>query len=553
MSAESKIVREKRGYVVYSEDGKKKLGGPYKTREEADKRLQQVEHFKNAGATVEVSDTTHSSSTMKLAYANMGPQAMKMADWGQIYDLVAPRPFELCGSVGVVNICGPLVEHSGTCWMSYEGIASDARAAFECAETQSVLLKINSRGGDAAGCMELSRLLRQLSEESGKPLATYIDGMCASAAYAIASSAQEITCPPTATVGSIGVFEPIIDETARDAAMGVKITFVASGKLKLTGNPHVPTSKEAVASVGRGVDELSGLFFDLVSDHRPLSRAEVVGLEGEAFIGQQALDNGLVDSIQVYADLLARLATEGTAMPAQAKNDSKAWDAMKEALMSYAEGEDEDKARKAKKMLKAFASDEKPEDAPEKDEAAKADVEDGDKDKEPVKAAKSEDAPEDKDKKPEGSKAEEPEDKKAQATLATLAKRVHDMESEKLAEKQTKAKAALLDTRPDFSAEVRATLESLDIATVTQAVKNWKRAPGFSASASMTIPTVLGKGQGEFVAPIDGAQQDAINRAFKRGTPVVAGDTITGTGNREAAKAYLEQLDKARTAQNGVK
>ena len=490
----------------------------------------------------------------KLAYANMGPQAMAQAAWGAIYDLVAPAPFELSGTTAVVNICGPLVEHSGTPWMSYESIGDDARAAFECPEAQCVVLRINSRGGDAAGCMELSRLLRQLSVESGKPLITYVDGMCASAAYAIASSAQEIICPPTATVGSIGVFEPIIDETARDAAMGIKITFVASGKLKLAGNPHVPTSKEAVASVGRSVDELSGLFFNLVSDHRPLSRAEVVALEGEAFIGQQAVANGLVDQILVYADLLARLASEGSEMPAQAKNDSKAWDAMKEALMSYAEGEDEDKARKAKKMLKAFASDEKPEDAPEKDEAAKAEDEDGDKDKEPVKAAKSEDAPEDKDKKPEGSKAEEPEkDSKAQATLAALAKRVHDMESEKLTEKETKAKAALLDTRPDFSAEVRATLESLPIATVTQAVKNWKRAPGFSASASMTMPTVLGKGQGEFVAPIDGAQQDAINRAFKRGTPVVAGDTITGTGNREAAKAYLEQLDKARTAQNGVK
>lgn len=34
------------GYRVLSEDGKKNLGGPYKTKAEAEKRLRQVEYFK---------------------------------------------------------------------------------------------------------------------------------------------------------------------------------------------------------------------------------------------------------------------------------------------------------------------------------------------------------------------------------------------------------------------------------------------------------------------------------------------------------------------------
>jgi hypothetical protein len=35
------------GYKVLSEDGKKNLGGPYKTKKEAEKRLRQVEFFKH--------------------------------------------------------------------------------------------------------------------------------------------------------------------------------------------------------------------------------------------------------------------------------------------------------------------------------------------------------------------------------------------------------------------------------------------------------------------------------------------------------------------------
>jgi len=40
------IVKRKAGYYVLSEKTRRNLGGPYKTRKEAVKRLQQVEFFK---------------------------------------------------------------------------------------------------------------------------------------------------------------------------------------------------------------------------------------------------------------------------------------------------------------------------------------------------------------------------------------------------------------------------------------------------------------------------------------------------------------------------
>jgi hypothetical protein len=40
------IVKRKDGYYVLSEKTRRNMGGPYKTREEARKRLQQVEYFK---------------------------------------------------------------------------------------------------------------------------------------------------------------------------------------------------------------------------------------------------------------------------------------------------------------------------------------------------------------------------------------------------------------------------------------------------------------------------------------------------------------------------
>jgi len=43
------IKKLKSGYVVVSHDGKKRLGGPYKTRAAATKRLREVEYYKHKG------------------------------------------------------------------------------------------------------------------------------------------------------------------------------------------------------------------------------------------------------------------------------------------------------------------------------------------------------------------------------------------------------------------------------------------------------------------------------------------------------------------------
>ena len=42
------IRKTPKGYVLYSTDGSRKLGGPYKTRAEALRRERQVQFFKHA-------------------------------------------------------------------------------------------------------------------------------------------------------------------------------------------------------------------------------------------------------------------------------------------------------------------------------------------------------------------------------------------------------------------------------------------------------------------------------------------------------------------------
>jgi ClpP class serine protease len=463
----------------------------------------------------------------RRVWDRMGFLAMHRAAWGQAFDVVgAPaKPFQEVGAVAVVCVDGPLYQRLdpwGWC-DSYEAIGDRARAAFASSAT-TVLLRINSPGGDAAGCMELSRELRAMARASGKRLVAYVDGMCASAAYAIACAADWIYAPPTSSVGSIGVFEAVADVTEQDAAMGVKIQFRASGKRKLDGNPHVPTSTETLDAMQSKVDLLAGLFFDLVAEQRGVEASAVEGIEGALLLAAQAKESGLIDSIEVYAALVEALQVAPQENPKMAtpKNASaavaimaafmgagpkaKATDKEWEALQTLAESDDEENRKAASKMLKRMMGGDEP---------------DGDEDK--AKAEADEKEKKDKEEADAKAKAEADEKKDAEAKalaanalvmaqeLQTLKAQNAERDARDATAKEQAERSRLFATRPDFSAAQRATLSLVPLEALAKACKEWPRAsadPGSSASA-------LTAGGGEILEepmPLNAEQQALIAR-----------------------------------------
>ena len=97
--------------------------------------------------------------------------------------------------VAVVPVLDTLVNRGA--WLdsrsgltSYEGIAAQLRAAGQDPEVWSVLLDISSPGGEAAGMAGLADLIRSVRQT--KPVTAFVNDMAASAAYGIASAADEI-------------------------------------------------------------------------------------------------------------------------------------------------------------------------------------------------------------------------------------------------------------------------------------------------------------------------------------------------------------------------
>ncbi len=211
---------------------------------------------------------------------------------------------ELDGAT-VVHVCGPLEHKSGGFFDSYEDILARFGEALE-GEADTVILRIDSPGGDADGLVESVREMARIKDESGKTVLAYADEIAASAAYAIATIADEIGLPETGGVGSIGVISCLYERTRRDDKEGLTFEIIASGARKSDGNPHVEIAEKARERARSRVDSLAGIFFDMVADSRPVSAAKVEALQADVFHGDEAITAGLADTVSSWREFVAK-------------------------------------------------------------------------------------------------------------------------------------------------------------------------------------------------------------------------------------------------------
>lgn len=262
--------------------------------------------------------------------------------------LIAAAPaeraaFETCGSIAVVDVCGPLT-HGDPFFDSYSAIRGRVALAL-ASEARAVVLRIDSPGGDVFGAFDTARALRADAKAAGKRLFAFSEARCQSAGYALASSAEAISVSSVASVGSIGVIVAHADLTGADQAMGVRFEVFASGERKADGNPHIPLTDEARASIQRSIDETAAVFFALVKDHRGI---DAKSFAGRTWVGASAVADEIVNRIESWDEMLARLEVELSEPSAGAKQEvaPKAPKASREYGMTDEEKE-KDESRKA--------------------------------------------------------------------------------------------------------------------------------------------------------------------------------------------------------------
>jgi len=131
----------------------------------------------------------------------------------------------------------------------------------------------------------------------------------ASAAYWLGSACVKVHAGETADIGSIGVISIHKEYTDMFKKDGVKVTVFRAGEEKALSNPYEKLSDKAKENIQLQLDTLYDVFIKYVAEYRsvPPDYVREHMADGREFIGQQALDAGLVDDITSLDDLIMSL------------------------------------------------------------------------------------------------------------------------------------------------------------------------------------------------------------------------------------------------------
>lgn len=190
--------------------------------------------------------------------------------------------------------------------ISTELAARDLQAAIDDPAVHSIILAIDSPGGTVDGTITLASAVAACP----KPIVTLASGTMASAAYWIGSAANACyITDATTVVGSIGVVATHTDVSKSQEAQGIKTTEIAAGKYKRIASNYEPLSKEGRQTIQDQVDYTYALFVDAVATQRGVGTNKVLSdmADGRIFIGQQAIDAGLVDGVSTLGTLVQQL------------------------------------------------------------------------------------------------------------------------------------------------------------------------------------------------------------------------------------------------------
>lgn len=275
-------------------------------------------------------DSLHAylSAVKKMGEAGV-TQPEKVAYAGGQNQPDVPRLLSRQGDVAVISISGPLNntdswrnEYVGA--VGYPEIRAALVHAASDAGVKTIVLDIKSGGGAVSGVTDTADLIAMIDTKV-KPVHAYSDGMIASAAYWLGSSARSVDIGKVTEAGSVGILTVHQDLSKMFAEMGVTMTVLRAGKYKAMGNSYEPLSDSAKAEIQGQLDQMYQLFAQHVADSRGVTYAvaDQQMAQGRVFVGQAAVTAGLVDSVTTFDAFMSKISAGIDAQKNSPKYGSK--------------------------------------------------------------------------------------------------------------------------------------------------------------------------------------------------------------------------------------
>lgn len=246
-----------------------------------------------------------------LQNRNLGILPQFIAD-GTV-SVVDSKP-EHAGGIGEIKIDGVLTYKpvmgacgEGPVGTSYQGILDQAEQLIGMG-VDTILLTHSSPGGEAAHCFSTALELREMCDEAGVRLISYVDTQSCSASLALGVVADEVYIHPSAETGSIGCVVALMDKSKALADRGLKPIYIASTPGKTPFNADGSFSESFLAEIQDDVTRLGNQFAAHVSKFTGIPVEDITAMDAKSFHAEAAVERGLANGVMDHKQFAAYMA-----------------------------------------------------------------------------------------------------------------------------------------------------------------------------------------------------------------------------------------------------
>ncbi|NUU65511.1 signal peptide peptidase SppA [Enterobacteriaceae bacterium BIT-l23] len=225
-----------------------------------------------------------------------------------IYDYsVKPAP-QQGGAIAVILASGAIMDGEDSAGnMGGDTTAARIREARLDPNVKAIVLRVNSPGGSVSAS-EVIREELAAAKAQGKPIVVSMGGMAASGGYWISTPANYIVASPSTLTGSIGIFGVITTLEESLKSVGVNTDGVATSPLAdVSSTKALPPEVQQMMQLS--IESGYQRFINLVAKSRNKTPEQIDQIaQGHVWTGQDAKQNGLVDSLGDFDDAVNKAA-----------------------------------------------------------------------------------------------------------------------------------------------------------------------------------------------------------------------------------------------------
>lgn len=219
------------------------------------------------------------------------------------------RHVRVRNGVAIVPVMGPIfpranlmTEISGA--TSIGVMARDLQQMVDRSDIRAIMLEFDSPGGAVTDVDQMAGIIAEVARQ--KPITAYVGGTAASAAYWLATAANEIVVARTGQVGGIGVVATVSKQQAPDEMGVMDFEIISANAEEKRPDPEADAGRQAVLD---RINPIETTFIETVAENRGVS-AETVRADfgrGNVVVGGAAVRRRMADRIGTFESVLQEL------------------------------------------------------------------------------------------------------------------------------------------------------------------------------------------------------------------------------------------------------